>query len=61
MAMAGVTEGNYAVEFNDEISCIDVLYDLASLLMDLWRRKLPRQASIVWTRYLGGKNPLEYQ
>ena len=27
------------VEFNDEISCTDVFYDLAFLLMDLWRRQ----------------------
>ena len=40
------------VEFNDDISCIDVLYDLAFLLMDLWRRQLPRQANAVWNRYL---------
>jgi predicted kinase len=40
------------VEFNDEISCIDVLYDLAFLLMDLWRRRLPRHANAVWNRYL---------
>jgi predicted kinase len=40
------------VEFNDDISCIDVLYDLAFLLMDLWRRKLPRHANAVWNRYL---------
>jgi predicted kinase len=40
------------VEFNDEIACIDVLYDLAFLLMDLWRRRLPRHANIVWNRYL---------
>jgi len=41
-----------AVEFNDEISCIDVLYDLAFLLMDLWRRRLPHHANAVWKRYL---------
>ena len=41
-----------AVEFNDEISCTDVFYDLAFLLMDLWRRKLPRHANVVWNRYL---------
>ena len=29
-----------AVEFNDDISCIDVFYDLSFLLMDLWRRSL---------------------
>jgi uncharacterized protein len=41
-----------AVEFNDEISCIDVLYDLAFLLMDLWRRGLPRHANAVWNGWL---------
>ena len=40
------------VEFNDEIACIDVLYDLAFLLMDLWRRGLPQHANTVWNRYL---------
>jgi aminoglycoside phosphotransferase family enzyme/predicted kinase len=40
------------VEFNDDIACIDVLYDLAFLLMDLWRRTLPRHANAVWNRYL---------
>ena len=40
------------VEFNDEISCTDVFYDLAFLLMDLWRRRLPRHAHTVWNRYL---------
>ena len=41
-----------AVEFNDEIACVDVLYDLAFLLMDLWRRRLPRHANAVWNGYL---------
>ena len=40
------------VEFNDEISCIDVLYDLAFLLMDLWRRGLRLHASAVFNAYL---------
>lgn len=40
------------VEFNDEISCIDVLYDLAFLLMDLWRRGLAAHANIVMNHYL---------
>ncbi len=44
------------VEFNDEISCIDVLYDLAFLLMDLWRRRLPQHANAVWNRYLSESN-----
>jgi aminoglycoside phosphotransferase family enzyme/predicted kinase len=41
-----------AVEFNDRIACVDVLYDLAFLLMDLRRRRLPRHASVVWNGYL---------
>jgi len=41
-----------AIEFNDEIACIDVLYDLAFLLMDLWRRRLPRHANDLWNGYL---------
>jgi aminoglycoside phosphotransferase family enzyme/predicted kinase len=40
------------VEFNDEIACIDVLYDLAFLVMDLWRRGLRRHGNVVWNRYL---------
>lgn len=40
------------VEFNDEIACTDVLYDLAFLLMDLWRRGLPRHANAVWNHYM---------
>jgi uncharacterized protein len=40
------------VEFNDEISCTDVFYDLAFLLMDLWRRRLPRHANALFNRYL---------
>jgi aminoglycoside phosphotransferase family enzyme/predicted kinase len=41
-----------AIEFSDEIACIDVLYDLGFLLMDLWRRQLPRHANAVWNGYL---------
>ena len=48
-----------AVEFNDEISCVDVLYDLAFLLMDLWRRKLPHHANVVWNRYLAASTDLD--
>lgn len=47
------------VEFKDEISCTDVLYDLAFLLMDLWRRRLPRHANAVWNRYLAETGDLE--
>ena len=48
-----------AVEFNDQISCIDVFYDLAFLLMDLWRRKLPRHSNVVWNRYLAESADLD--
>lgn len=41
-----------AVEFNDRIACIDVLYDVAFLLMDLWKRHLPQHANAVWNGYL---------
>lgn len=41
-----------AVEFNDDIACIDVLYDLAFLVMDLWRRRLVSHANLVFSSYL---------
>jgi hypothetical protein len=41
-----------AVEFSETISCIDVLYDLAFLLMDLIHRKLDAGATFVMNRYL---------
>jgi uncharacterized protein len=47
------------VEFNDEISCIDVLYDLAFLLMDLWRRRLTLHANVVFNRYVAESAELE--
>lgn len=40
------------IEFNDEFACIDVLHDLAFLLMDLAERRLPGLANIVFNRYL---------
>jgi aminoglycoside phosphotransferase family enzyme/predicted kinase len=40
------------IEFNDQISCIDVWYDLAFLLMDLWRRQLPAHANTAFNGYL---------
>lgn len=41
-----------AVEFNDDIACIDIAYDLAFLLMDLWHRGLARHANVVLSEYL---------
>lgn len=41
-----------AIEFNDAIACIDTLYDLAFLLMDLDHRGLRPFANLVLNRYL---------
>jgi len=41
-----------AIEFSDEIACIDVLYDLAFLLMDLWLHERADLASLVFNAYL---------
>ena len=40
------------IEFNDDIAIIDVLYDLAFLLMDLERRGLRQLGNAVLNRYL---------
>jgi uncharacterized protein len=40
------------IEFNDAIATVDVLYDLAFLLMDLVHRGLPGFANLVLNRYL---------
>jgi aminoglycoside phosphotransferase family enzyme/predicted kinase len=40
-----------AVEFNDRISCVDVVYDFSFLLMDLWRRRLAAAANRVFNEY----------
>ena len=41
-----------AIEFQDDFACIDVLFDLALLLMDLDRRGLRREANVLLNRYL---------
>ncbi len=40
------------IEFNDRIACIDVFYDLAFVLMDLWRRGLRSHANAIFNEYL---------
>jgi len=40
------------IEFNDQIATIDVLYDFAFLLMDLWHRGLFELANLAMNRYL---------
>lgn len=40
------------IEFDPEFAIIDTLYDLAFLVMDLWRRGMHRAANEVFNRYL---------
>ena len=48
-----------AIEFDESIATVDILYDLAFLLMDLWEKGLPAQASLVLNRYLWGAPDLD--
>jgi len=48
-----------AIEFNDDIANVDVMYDLAFLLMDLWHRGLPAHANAVLNAYLGETHDVE--
>lgn len=41
-----------ALEFDENLATIDVFYDLAFLLMDLWRRGLRSEANAVLNHYL---------
>jgi aminoglycoside phosphotransferase family enzyme/predicted kinase len=41
-----------AIEFSEKIATIDVLYDLAFLLMDLWTNREKKAANLVLNRYL---------
>src|SRR5262249_39355688 len=40
-----------AIEFDDRLATIDVLYDLAFLLMDLWHRGLRQPANLILNHY----------
>lgn len=40
------------IEFNDELSCLDVLYDVAFLIMDLLHRNLPVHANAALNAWL---------
>jgi aminoglycoside phosphotransferase family enzyme/predicted kinase len=39
------------IDFNDRIATVDVLYDLAFLVMDLWHRGMKDHANLVANRY----------
>lgn len=43
------------IEFSDDISTIDVLYDIAFLLMDLWRVGLSDLGNLALNRYLDAR------
>ena len=47
------------VEFNDDISCIDVLYDVAFVLMDLWRRGLRAHANTLFNEYISATGDID--
>jgi uncharacterized protein len=55
----GVATPFDCIEFSDDISTIDVLYDLAFLLMDLWRVGLPDFANLALNRYLDARAECE--
>ncbi len=44
-----------AIEFDEQLASIDILYDLAFLLMDLWMRGYKQHANTVLNRYLAGE------
>ena len=47
------------VEFSDEVACIDVLYDVAFLLMDLQHRTLGVHAHVVYNEYAAATGDLD--
>ena len=47
------------IEFNEELSCIDVMYDLAFLVMDLIHRRLPVHANVVFSHYVMVRGDLD--
>ncbi|WP_036283558.1 AAA family ATPase [Methylocystis sp. ATCC 49242] len=47
------------LEFSDDISTIDVLYDFAFLLMDLWRVDLRDLANVALNRYLDARDEID--
>ncbi len=47
------------IEFSEHLACIDVLYDLAFLLMDLLHRGLGRFANLIFNAYLDRNDETE--
>lgn len=47
------------LEFDENMATVDVLYDIAFLLMDLWHQGLQSSANLVFNRYLDECNEIE--
>jgi aminoglycoside phosphotransferase family enzyme/predicted kinase len=47
------------VEFSRALTCVDVLYDLSFLLMDLTHREFPGWANLVFNRYFDRESEVE--
>lgn len=47
------------LEFDEALATIDVLYDLAFVLMDLWHRARPDLANMLFNRYLDASDEAE--
>jgi predicted kinase len=47
------------IEFSDAVACIDVIYDLAFLVMDLLHRGLGRHAQVVYNEYVAATGDLD--
>ncbi|MEQ9125455.1 MAG: AAA family ATPase [Alphaproteobacteria bacterium] len=45
-----------ALEFDDGMATVDLLHDLAFLVMDLWARGRPEFAARAWSRYLARRD-----
>jgi uncharacterized protein len=50
-----------AIEFDDLLATIDILYDLAFVLMDFWQRGLHAHANLLFNRYLWRAPELEQE
>ena len=50
-----------AIEFDDGLATIDILYDLAFILMDFWQRGLRAHANLLFNRYLWRAPELEQE
>jgi len=50
-----------AIEFDDSMATVDIMYDLAFVLMDLWQRDLHAHSNLLFNRYLWGCAEIEQE